>query len=388
MDCEKVVAGLKERVGELENLLETLTVEPRKVGKVISKSHLMESLVKKDGKSKTETFYRVLMATGEEVCIPSLVKEPIENNSEVLVLAAGIEAVIPKNLERIVKEHTISLVEWNQVGGLKSQVKQIRDRVELPLKRPELFQKYGMQPINGILLYGEPGCGKTYVAKAIAQTILGSANVKEGAFIHLKGSDVLDKYVGESEKIISTVFWKARHYMAENKQRPVIFIDEAEAFLSSRSKRREHFTVVPAFLAEMDGIHTDKPLVILATNLPEQLDEAILREGRIDIKLHIGRPTQEDFEEMAEIHFKTKLCHQKPSNLAKIASQKVYASKALTGNVSGAMAQVLANLASNEAILRKVEGNGKSVEGIIEDDVESVINNLIESYEVGASWNK
>ncbi len=358
---------LRTQNKELQELLEEMLQKPRDVGTALSAPHVDRSV------SDTYSFIRVQVGGGEQVIIAGTIEKPkvIKPGDEVLIIGGTVEAVMPKGLKRVVAESKIKLVDWDKVGGLKDQLKNIEESILLPLKKPEVFKKYGINPISGILLHGEPGCGKTLIAKAIAQSFLETAKNERDAFIHLKGSDILDMYIGNSEKIISGTFQRAREFMKKAQKRCVIFIDEAEAILSHRGAT--NFSCVPAFLAEMDGIYEEKPLVILATNHARMLDDAIVREGRMDIKLHIGRPTLEEFKEIFSIHMKGRETSELPK-LIDYVSEQVF-STSLKDRVSGAMAQLIANSAASKAAVREIKENKKS--SITLEDMKNTIQELI-----------
>jgi len=372
-DCERIVSKLnseiedyKSQIKFLKRQLYALQTEPRGIGTVISLEHKINGM----------SFYRVKPLTGTDICVPSHIGK-IENGTEVLIVNGTIESTLPSALDQIMEKHTVTLASWDSVGGLKSQVTHIRETIELPLKHPEIFTKYGMRPVSGIFLYGEPGCGKTLIAQAIANTILGTGEAPEGAFVQIKGSDVLDKFIGESEKIITDLFKKCRKFMVKYKQRPVLFFDEAEALFKDRAVSNSQivgYSCVPSFLAEMDGLYAEKPLVILASNRPEQIDPAILRDGRIDVKLHIDRPDRNDFRDIIKIHLKDKLCYDAVDTLAEYATNKIF-SCPLYRNVSGSMAATLANLSTKEAIVRSLKDE-KSQVGILSIDIDAFITNM------------
>lgn len=177
-------------------------------------------------------------------------------------------------------------VRWSDIGGLEDVKRSIQEAVELPLKKPEVFEKMGIRPIKGILLYGPPGTGKTMLAKAVA-------NESESNFILISGAQVLTKYVGESEKTVREIFRKAR--MAAP---CVLFIDEIDAIATRRSGRGESGTlvierVVDTLLTEMDGLRSLKNVVVIAaTNRPDMLDPALMRSGRFDRFVEIVPPDE------------------------------------------------------------------------------------------------
>ena len=177
-------------------------------------------------------------------------------------------------------------VKWSDIGGLAEIKREIQEAVELPLKKPELFEKMGIRPIKGILLYGPPGTGKTMMAKAVA-------NECEANFISISGAQVLTKYVGESEKSVREIFKKARQAAP-----CVLFIDEIDAIAVKRTGRGEGGTlvterIVDTLLTEMDGLRSLKNVVVIAaTNRPDMLDPALMRAGRFDRFMEITPPDE------------------------------------------------------------------------------------------------
>lgn len=204
-------------------------------------------------------------------------------------------------LERIPKTEISSLsleevpeVTYGDVGGLDAQIEQIHDAVELPFAHPELYQTYQLQPPKGVLLYGPPGCGKTLIAKAVANSL--AAKVGNGSpswFLNVKGPELLNKYVGETERRIRLIFERARELASAG--RPVIiFFDEMESIFRTRGSGVSsdmETTVVPQLLTEMDGVEGLRNVIIIgATNREELIDPALLRPGRLDVKIRIDRP--------------------------------------------------------------------------------------------------
>lgn len=201
-------------------------------------------------------------------------------------------------------------VTWDDVGGHDEAKKALKNAVETPALHPEVFARYGKKPCKGVLLYGPPGTGKTLLAKACATALARVHNQPDdvpAGFIYVKGPALLSKWVGESESSIRSIFNAAREHKKEHGFPAVVFIDEAEAILGCRGDGRGSVltqTMVPQFLAEMDGLDDSGCMLLLATNRPGGLDPAVTREGRIDRKVRIGRPLLSDTIRIAQIHLK------------------------------------------------------------------------------------
>jgi len=193
-------------------------------------------------------------------------------------------------------------VRYSDIGGLDSQIEQIADAVELPYLHRELFSEYQLPAPKGILLYGPPGCGKTLIAKAVANSLAQKVSERTGTdkgrsyFINVKGPELLNKYVGETERHIRLIFQRARE-KSEEGWPVIVFFDEMDSMFRARGtgiSSDMESTIVPQLLAELDGVESlSNVIVIGATNREDLIDPAILRPGRLDVKIKIERPSVE-----------------------------------------------------------------------------------------------
>ena len=208
---------------------------------------------------------------------------------------------VPKSeVEELVLEE-VPDIDYASIGGLKNQIDQIQDAVELPYLYPELFKEHELKPPKGVLLYGPPGCGKTLIAKAVANSLAKKVAARTGQegksyFLNIKGPELLNKYVGETERHIRLVFQRARE-KASLGTPVIVFFDEMDSLFRTRgsgvSSDVEN-TIVPQLLSEIDGVEAlENVLVIGASNREDMIDPAILRPGRLDVKIKIERPDAE-----------------------------------------------------------------------------------------------
>jgi proteasome-associated ATPase len=209
---------------------------------------------------------------------------------------------VPKaEVEELVLEE-VPDIDYSDIGGLFSQIDQIRDAVELPFLHPDLFREHGLKAPKGVLLYGPPGCGKTLIAKAVANSLAQKAAERQGNkeaksyFLNVKGPELLNKYVGETERHIRLIFARAREKASEGTP-VVVFFDEMESLFRTRGSGVSsdvETTIVPQLLAEIDGVERlENVIVIGASNREDMIDPAILRPGRLDVKIKIQRPDAE-----------------------------------------------------------------------------------------------
>jgi len=200
---------------------------------------------------------------------------------------------------------------WSKVGGQERAIEAIKDAIELPLLHPHLFEKFHHATPKGFLLYGPPGCGKTLIGKATAYNLTRQLREKAAEkdvreyFMHVKGPEILNMWVGESERMVREIFATAREKRREGFM-PFLFIDEAESILGTRRASRYSnilSTLVPMFCSEMDGIDSlNDVVIILASNRADLIDPAILRPGRIDRKIKVDRPNKEGAREIHRIY--------------------------------------------------------------------------------------
>src|SRR5919201_520641 len=212
----------------------------------------------------------------------------------------AVERLPKSDVEEVVLEE-VPNVTYNDIGGLGEQIEALRDAIELPYLYPDEFKEHRLSPPKGILLYGPPGCGKTLIAKAVANSLAGQIEKRTGKkttayFLNVKGPELLNKYVGETEHKIREVFKKAKEKAKED-QPVIVFFDEMDSIFRMRGSGISsdvEITVVAQFLSEIDGLEALRNVIVIgASNRQDLIDPAVLRPGRLDLKIKIDRPDKE-----------------------------------------------------------------------------------------------
>ncbi|MFJ8183944.1 proteasome ATPase [Streptomyces sp. NPDC096105] len=295
VELEELRRGQEVMLNEALNVVEAMEFE--RVGEIVTLKEILE-----DGERAL-----VLGHTDEERVVR--LAEPLLDVTiragDALLLeprSGYVYEVVPKSeVEELVLEE-VPDIGYEQIGGLGNQIEAIRDAVELPYLYPDLFKEHELRPPKGVLLYGPPGCGKTLIAKAVANSLAKKVAEVTGQaagksfFLNIKGPELLNKYVGETERQIRLVFQRAREKASEGTP-VIVFFDEMESLFRTRgsgvSSDVEN-TIVPQLLAEIDGVEGLQNVVVIgASNREDMIDPAILRPGRLDVKIKIERPDAE-----------------------------------------------------------------------------------------------
>ena len=268
---------------------------------------------------------RELLADGRVVVIAHADEEKVLRRSEAMAdvkLRIGdyvrvdpktsliLEKMERPEVEELVLEE-VPDITYKDVGGLADQIEQIRDTVELPYLHRDLFRDYQLDPPKGILLYGPPGCGKTLIAKAVANSLAKKVSERTGSpdarsyFLNIKGPELLNKWVGETERKIRLIFQRAKE-KADEGVPVIVFFDEMDSLFRTRGtgiSSDVESTIVPQLLSELDGVESLKNVVVIgASNREDLIDPAILRPGRLDVKIKISRPDTEAAREIFGIY--------------------------------------------------------------------------------------
>ena len=277
-----------EQAGDVVRVRETLTD-----GRVVVIARADEESVLSRADAMKDTFIR----TGDYV--------RIDNKTRLI-----LEKMERPEVEELVLEE-VPDITYADVGGLADQIEQIRDTVELPYLHRDLFREYELEPPKGILLYGPPGCGKTLIAKAVANSLAKKVSERTGSpdvrsyFLNIKGPELLNKWVGETERQIRLIFQRAKEKSDEGVP-VIVFFDEMDSLFRTRGtgiSSDVESTIVPQLLSELDGVESLKNVVVIgASNREDLIDPAILRPGRLDVKIKINRPEPDAAREIFSIY--------------------------------------------------------------------------------------
>lgn len=329
--------------------------------------------------------------------------------------------------DRVVLDHTASIilrnlgkndnrfkfdqetnVTWDDIGGLEEAKKEMIEIIEYPLKHKDVYSFYHKKPVKGVLLWGPPGNGKTMLAKAAATSLakLYTGNGNSSGFFYVKGPELLSHLVSVAEHTIQNLFVQARKHKKEKGYPAIIFIDEADSLMRKRgtgiSSDIEH-TIVPMFLAEMDGLEDSGAIVILATNRPDILDPAVVRDGRVDRKIRIDRPTLDAAMKIFHLYLRnTPIYNTTTIEVTKAAAQELFSEKRVLYDIclkgeddkvlpftlghicSGAMIAGIVDQSTSLAIQRDL-GNG-GPKGITTVDIANAVEKVFQQ-NIGLNHN-
>jgi proteasome-associated ATPase len=308
VDVATLVQGQEVVLNEALNIIEGARFEV--IGEVMTlKERLAADRLLVIGRADDEQVVRLA---------DPLLDQPLRAGDSLLVDARSgyaLERLPRPEVEELILEE-VPDIAYEDIGGLGPQIEAIKDAVELPFLHADLFAEHELKAPKGILLYGPPGCGKTMIAKAVANSLAKRVAEKEGRadarsyFLNIKGPELLNKYVGETERQIRLIFQRAREKVEEGFP-VIVFFDEMDSIFRTRgsgvSSDVEN-TIVPQLLSEIDGVEALKDVIVIgASNREDMIDPAILRPGRLDVKIKISRPDQAAAREIFHIYLHRRL---------------------------------------------------------------------------------
>ena len=291
IEADRLVPGVQVILNDAMNVVEVLG--PDRQGEVVKV------------RDRLGTDRVVVVGRGDEQMVATLasnLRDTGIRTGDVLMYdtrsGVALELLPKEEVEELVLEE-IPDVSYEDIGGLEGQIEAIRDAVELPFLYAELFHEHELEPPKGVLLYGPPGCGKTLIAKAVAASLADKVAERTGRddvrsyFLNVKGPELLNKYVGETERQIREIFQRAKERSEEGLP-VIVFFDEMDSIFRTRGtgiSSDVESTIVPQLLSELDGVETLKNVIVIgASNREDLIDPAILRPGRLDVKIKIERP--------------------------------------------------------------------------------------------------
>jgi proteasome-associated ATPase len=295
IDPKLIVPGQEVMLNEALNVVESCGFE--QAGEVVTLKELI------DGGERASIISR---ADEERIALigEPLRDVPIKSGDHLLFDAKSgyvLERLPKPEVDELILEE-VPDITYEDVGGLREQIESVHDAVELPYMHPELFTEHKLRAPKGVLLYGPPGCGKTLIAKAVANSLAKRVAEKTGRpdarsyFLNIKGPELLNKYVGETERQIRLIFQRAKEKSSEGVP-VIVFFDEMDSLFRTRGtgiSSDMEATIVPQLLAEIDGVESLRNVIVIgASNREDLIDPAILRPGRLDVKIRIDRPDME-----------------------------------------------------------------------------------------------
>ena len=408
IDCDTIELGSEVLLNDSMSIVEAR--HPEHAGDVVTLTKVLE-----DGNRAIVSF----RGDDERVCeLSDSLRGANLRSGDLLRLDSRsnllLERLLQPEVEHLLLEH-VPNVTFADIGGLDDQIEKIRDAVELPFLHADLYAEYQLPAPKGILLYGPPGCGKTLIAKAVANSLAQRVAAKTGDdkgrsyFINIKGPELLNKYVGETERQIRLVFQRARE-KSEEGWPVIIFFDEMDSMFRTRGtgvSSDMESTIVPQLLAEIDGADKLQNVIIIgATNREDLIDPAILRPGRLDVKIRVDRPNRNAAQQILLRYLSDDLPFGGGCQIADIVDltiDRIFAETAenrfleityqngekeelfYKDFLSGAMLENIVRRAKKKAIKRRIDGGDGGI--ITADLISSVVDEFLEHEDLPNTTN-